>query len=415
MIIVVRVIMIIGDGMADRPLRELNHQTPLEAAETKNMDQLASKGISGLLDPISPGIAPGSDAANLSILGYDPYRSYAGRGAFEAAGAGVELKPGDVAFRCNFATVNEDFIIVDERAGRIREDAPKLADALKDIRLRENSDIEVIFRHTFGFRGVLVLRGDRISPNVASIMPKAGDKTGLFKPLDASVEAKRTSNALNEFFRISHELLKNHPVNKKRRSERKPPANAIIPWGPGKLPCIKPFQKKYKLKAACIAAVSLIKGIAKLAGIKSIEVPGATGYIDTDTFAKADAALGTIKTYDMVILHVEGPDEASHEGNVEGKISIIRKIDSMVGRIIDNIDLDEVSVVLLADHATSIRHRKHTGDPVPIILASSEVLRDEVQRYNEREACRGGLGRIQGRHVMPLILNLIGRPEVLGG
>ncbi len=415
MIIEVRVIMIIGDGMADRPLRELDHQTPLEAAETKKMDRLASGGISGLLDPISPGIAPGSDAANLSILGYDPYRSCAGRGAFEAVGAGIELKPGDVAFRCNFATVNEDFVIVDERAGRIREDAPKLADALKDIRLKENSDIEVIFRHTFGFRGVLVLRGDRISPSVASMMPKAGEKTGIFKPLDASVEAKRTSNALNEFFRISHELLKDHPVNKKRRSEGKPPANAVIPWGAGKLPCIKSFQEKYKLKAACIAAVSLIKGIARLAGIKFVDVSGATGYIDTDTFAKADAALRAIKTCDMVILHVEGPDEASHEGNIEGKISIIEKIDSMVGRIIDNIDLDEVSVVLLADHATSIRHRKHTGDPVPITIASSEVLRDGVQRYNEREACKGGLGRIRGRHVMPLILNLMGRPEVLGG
>ena len=415
MIIEVRVIMIIGDGMADRPLKEFNHQTPLEVAETKNMDGLSSKGISGLLDPIAPGIAPGSDAANLSILGYDPCESCMGRGAFEAAGAGLELKPRDVAFRCDFATVNEDFIIVDERAGRIREGALELAGALQELRLKENSDIEVIFRHTLDFRGVLILRGDQISPNVAAETPKAGCKAGSFRPLDASIEAKRTWNALDEFFKISHELLEDHPVNKKRRSEGKPPANAVIPWGAGKPPRIKLFYEKYKLKAACIAAVSLIKGIARLSGISVIDVPGATGYIDTDTLAKADAALRAIKTHDLVFLHVEGPDEASHDGNVEGKISIIEKIDSMVGRIIDNVDLDEVSVVLLADHVTSIRHRKHTGDPVPITIASTEVVRDGVQRYNEREACRGGLGRIQGRHVMPLILNLMCKSENLGG
>jgi len=407
--------MIIGDGMADRPLRELHRQTPLEVAETENMDELASKGVSGLLDPIAPGIAPGSDAANLSILGYDPYDACKGRGFFEAAGAGIELKPSDVAFRCNFATVNEDFIIVDERACRIREGALELAEALQDIRLRENSDIEIIFKQTLDFKGVLVLRGDQISSNVAAEMPKAGYKAGSFRPLDASVEAERTSNALDEFFKISHELLKDHPVNKKRTSEGKPPANAVIPWGAGKLPRIELFYEKYKLKAACIAAVSLIKGIAKLSGISVIDVPGATGYIDTDTLAKADAALRAIKTHDLVFLHVEGPDEASHEGNIEGKISIIEKIDSMVGRIIDNVDLDEVSVVLLADHVTSIRHRKHMGDPVPITIASTEVVRDGVQRYNEREACRGGLGRIQGRHVMPLMLNLMCRPESLSG
>ena len=410
-----RVFMIVGDGMADRPLRELYYQTPLEVAQTENMDRLASKGITGLLDPIAPGIAPGSDAANLSILGYDPYEACKGRGAFEAVGADIELKPGDVAFRCNFVTINKDFVVIDERAGRIREEAIELANALQDLQLRENSDIEIIFKHTLDFRGVLVLRGDNLSPNVVAEIPKVGKKVGSFKPLDASVNAKRTSDALNEFFKISHELLEKHPINKRRKSEGKPPANAVIPWGAGKLPGIKPFYEKYRLKGACIAAVSLIKGIAKLSGMSVIDVPGATGYIDTDTIAKADAGLKAIKTYDLVFLHVEGPDEASHEGNIEGKISIIEKIDSMVGRIIDNVDLDEVSIVLLADHVTSTRHRKHTGDPVPIAIASNEVVKDDVQQYNEKRVYRGGLGRIQGRHVMPLILNLMCRSESLGG
>ena len=408
-------VVLIGDGMGDFPQDELRGKTPLQAAKTPGMDFMAKNGILGRVKTIPEGLPPGSDIANLVIMGYDPHLYYTGRAPLEAASMGIELGVTDVAFRCNFATVNEDFIIVDERAGRIREGALELAEALQDIRLRENSDIEIIFKQTLDFKGVLVLRGDQISSNVAAEMPKAGYKAGSFRPLDASVEAERTSNALDEFFKISHELLKDHPVNKKRTSEGKPPANAVIPWGAGKLPRIELFYEKYKLKAACIAAVSLIKGIAKLSGISVIDVPGATGYIDTDTLAKADAALRAIKTHDLVFLHVEGPDEASHEGNIEGKISIIEKIDSMVGRIIDNVDLDEVSVVLLADHVTSIRHRKHMGDPVPITIASTEVVRDGVQRYNEREACRGGLGRIQGRHVMPLMLNLMCRPESLSG
>jgi len=234
------IFIIVGDGMADRPLKQLNRQTPLEVARTENMDKLASNGISGLLDPIAPGMAPGSDAANLSILGYDPYEACKGRGAFEAAGAGIELKPGDVAFRCNFATINEDFIIVNERAGRIREEAVELANALQNLRLRENSDIEIIFKQTLGFKGVLVLRGDRISSNVATDMPKAGDKAGSIRPLDASVEAQRTADALNEFIKISHKLLEDHPVNKKRKFEGKPPANVVIPWGVGARAALSP-------------------------------------------------------------------------------------------------------------------------------------------------------------------------------
>jgi 2,3-bisphosphoglycerate-independent phosphoglycerate mutase len=175
------------------------------------------------------------------------------------------------------------------------------------------------------------------------------------------------------------------------------------------------LYEKYKLKAACVAAVSLIKGIARLSGISVIDVPGATGDIDTDTMAKANAALRAIERNDLVIVHVEGPDEASHDGNIQGKISIIKKIDSMVGAIMDHVDLDEIGIVLLADHVTSSRFREHTGDPVPIAIASTEVVRDGVRQYNERAACRGGLGRIRGKHVMPLILNLMGSPEKIGG
>ena len=410
-----RVVMIIGDGMADRPLQELKYKTPLEAAKPENMDKLASSGISGLLDPIAPGIAPGSDAANLSILGYDPWAIRGGRGPFEAAGAGIELEAHDVAFRCNLATVNEDFVIIDERAGRIRDEAMELAKALQKIQLRENSEIKVIFRQTLGFKGALILRGEGISTNISATMPKAGGRAGSVKPLEGSFEAEKTANALNEFIKLSHELLEDHPVNRRRRSEGKLPANIVVPWSGGKPPVIQPLYEKYKLKAACVAAVSLIKGIARLSGISVIDVPGATGDIDTDTMAKANAALRAIERNDLVIVHVEGPDEASHDGNIQGKISIIKKIDSMVGAIMDHVDLEEIGIVLLADHVTSSRFREHTGDPVPIAIASTEVVRDGVRQYNEGAACRGGLGRIRGKHVMPLILNLMGSPEKIGG
>jgi len=409
-----QVIMVIGDGMADRPLRELSYLTPLEAADVKNMDWLASKGISGLLDPISPGVPPGSDVANLAIFGYNPYKIYTGRGPFEAGGAGIELGEEDLAFRCNFATVNGNFIIVNERAGRIREEATDLARELQDLRLKNAPDVEIIFKQTLGFKGVLVLRGERLSANVATRMPKVGHRPDLIKPLDNSFEARRTSEVLNEFVKTSHLLLKDHPVNQKRRSEGKPEANIVVPWSGGKKPHIESFYEKHGIKAACVAAVSLIKGIAKLAGITLIDAPGATGEIDTDTVAKANAALSAIKNHDLVVIHIEGPDEASHDGDTAGKISIIQKIDSMVGLILEQIDLEENCVVLLADHTTSTKLRKHTGDPPPITMASTEVIRDGISRYNERAASKGGLGRIRGQDVMPILLNLMNRMEKFG-
>ena len=410
-----KTLIIIGDGMADRPLKELNYLTPLEAVELKSMDRLASSGISGLLHPISPGVVPGSDVANLAILGHDPYKVYTGRGGFEAAGAGIELKDEDVAFRCNFATINNGFIIVDERAGRIREGVVELASELQDLQLKTTPDVEVIFRQTLGFKGALVLRGKGLSLDVSACMPRVNSRADSIKPLDDSADAKRTANALKEFIGISHRLLKDHPINQKRESKGSPPANVVIPWGGGKRPPIKPLCRRYELKAACIAAVSLIKGICSLSGMDIIDVPEATGEVDTNTISKANAALRAIRNHDLVIIHVEGPDEASHDGNVAGKISIIKKIDSMVGAILERINLEETCVVLFADHTTSTKLRRHTADPTPITIASAEVIRDGVLHYSERAAYRGGLGHIRGKHVMPILLNLMGKIEKFGG
>ena len=406
-----RVIMIVGDGMADRPLPELKGKTPLEAASPTNMQRLAANGISGLLDPIAFGIAPGTEAAHLSILGYNPQVVQGGRGPFEAAGAGIDLQDGDLAFRCNFATVNDAFAVMDERAGRIGAEAAELASTLETIKLKKNSDIQLIFRQTLGFKSALVLRGRNLSANVSAPMPKSGDIAGAIKPLDGSSEAKRTADALNEFTQITYSLLNTHPINVRRKSEGKPAANVVIPWSGGKMPQLEPFGQKYGLKAACVAAASVIKGIGKLIGMDVISVAGATGELDTDVLAKADAALKALDCHDFVLLHVEAPDEASHDGNTQGKIAIIKKIDAMIKHILDNIDRSDTAIVLLADHVTSTLDRMHTADPVPILFVGANIAKDSVAEYSERAASEGSLGRIQGKDVMPLIMDLFDNPN----
>lgn len=409
-----KILIIVGDGMADRPLKELGGLTPLEAAKPMNMDRLAASGISGFMNALSLGVAPGSDVANLAILGYDPYKVYTGRGGFEAIGAGIELRDDDLAFRCNFATIDGAFNIVDPRAGRIGDEARELTEALGDIKLKSAPNIQAIFKHTLGFRGVLVLRGGGLSEKIELKAPETGLKIDNIRSADDSEEAKLTAEILREFVKETYRILRDHPINKRRREKGLLPANAIIPWGAGRKPYLKSFRELYGLRGACVAAVSLIKGICRLADMTVLEVKGATGDVDTDTLAKAEAAIEALKSHDLVFLHVEGPDEASHNGDLEGKLTIIRKIDAMIGKIMSHISLDEACIVLMADHTTSLRLRRHTADPTPISIAYTEALRDGVQHYSEREVLRGGLGRIKGIEVMPILMNIIGRAEKFG-
>ncbi len=394
--------------MADIPLPQLNGKTPLEAANTPNLDRLASLGASGLLDTVKPGFAPGSDAANLAILGYEI--DVLGRGPFEAAGAGLPVSVGDLAFRCNFATVDDELCLVDERAGRIGQEAQELGRLLENVQLKENPDFQILFKQTLGFKGALVIRGTNVSSNVNAEIPKNSEKI-IVKPLDNSIQAKATADALNEFIQISNQTLQNHPINQTRIVNGLAPANIIIPWSGGIVPQLEPFNEKYSVKAACIAAVAVIKGIGKLAGMKVFEVNGATGDLDTNTLAKAEAALRGLKSYDFIFIHVEGADEASHDGNVQGKIDLIQKIDAMVGSILDNVNLGKVCIALMADHATSCENRKHLGVSVPITIASTHVARDGVTHYNEKAVINGGLGHMLGKNVMPLLLDLIGRKQ----
>ncbi|MEM2767676.1 MAG: 2,3-bisphosphoglycerate-independent phosphoglycerate mutase [Candidatus Bathyarchaeia archaeon] len=410
-----RALLIVADGMADWPLKELGWKTPLEAARKPSMDHVAKMGVCGIMDPVSPGVPAGSDTATLSLLGYDPLKVYSGRGALEALGWGLSVEKGDVGFRCNFATVDDNLTVLDRRAGRIsNEEAFKLAEALQKTRL-SNGTVKFMFQNTIQHRAVLVLRGPHLSTAVSDSDPKeVGKKVLEAKPLDSSPEATFTARVLNELTEKFHEALKDHEVNKKRIEKGLPPANIILFRGAGTVPNIKPLQEIYNVKSACVAVVPLVRGVCRAAGMRLLDVEGATGTPETDYLAKARVAVKALEENDFVLLHVKAPDVASHDGNPKQKIHVIEKIDSMVSYILENVDLDKTYVALTADHTTSSVTRKHEGDPVPVALIGPYVRRDDVKEYSERKCAMGGLGRIRSINLTPILMGLIGKAEKFG-
>jgi 2,3-bisphosphoglycerate-independent phosphoglycerate mutase len=404
------IIMII-DGMADRPIKELGYKTPLEAAETPHMDKMAEKGICGIMDPIKPGIRAGSDTSHISILGYDPYKVYTGRGPFEAAGVGVDVLPGDIAFRCNFSTADENMIITDRRAGRIREGTIDIAQKINGMELEEN--VEVIFKESTGHRAVLVLRGAGLSDQVTDADPKYdGKRPKKVLALDDSKEAMKTADILNKVVAKSYDLLKDHPINQKRIEFGENPANIIIPRGAGAVPKVEPFGVKYGLNPVCIAETGLIKGIAKIAGMKLIDIEGATGGIDTNLENIKNGIIeAASKDYDFILINVDGADEAGHDGEIEEKVKFIEKVDSVIGELMK---IEDVYFILTADHSTPVAIMDHTGDPVPIVITGPEVRVDDVKKFNERSTAKGGLCRIRGNNIMDILMDLMNKSTKFG-
>jgi 2,3-bisphosphoglycerate-independent phosphoglycerate mutase len=411
-----KAILVIGDGMADRPIKELNWKTPLEAARKPSLNQIAKMGICGIMDPIAPGIPPGSDTASLALLGYDVLKVYSGRGALEAIGSGVNVLPSDIAFRCNFATVNEDLVVLDRRAGRIaNEDAAKLAESLQKIRL-ERPSVKFLFKNTIQHRATLVIRGrPELSTAVSDSDPeKVGVKVLEIKPLDGSPEARLTAKILNELMHKFYKALKGHPLNKKRTRRGLPQANIILCRGAGTIPNIKTLPGLYGINAVCIAATSLIRGVCKVAGMKLIDVKGATGTPQTNFAAKAKSTVQALKSCDFVLLHVKATDVASHDGNIKQKVELIEKIDHMIGYMLNNIDPESTYLAVTADHTTSSITQNHEGDPVPLAITGPYVRRDDVEEFDERSCAKGGLNRIRGMDLMPILMNLIGKTKKFG-
>ena len=403
-----KALLIICDGLGDEP--DAKGRTPLAAARKPNMDRLAREAVTGLMHAIGVGVVPGSDTAHLSLFGYDPMCYYSGRGVFEALGVGMRLEKGDVAFRCNFATVDKQFVVRDRRAGRIRDEGKELA---KEIDGMTINGVKCLFRPSVEHRGALVLRGKGLSFKVSDADPhKEGEKVLRPKPLDDTEEARRTADILYKFVNRSYELLRKHPINLRREKEKKPPANILLPRGAGVYEKPPQIGELYGLRAACVAGGALYKGVARFAGMDVIEVKGATGRTDTDVMAKARAALDALRTHDFVFLHVKGTDSASHDGNFEEKRKMIERIDGMVGELMRG--AKDAYIVITGDHSTSCKRRRHTADPVPIAVWGSGVRRDGVKAFDEFSCASGGLGHIRGLDVMPIILDLLDKAEKYG-
>jgi 2,3-bisphosphoglycerate-independent phosphoglycerate mutase len=404
-----KILLIVCDGLGDRPCREFGGRTPLEAAETPNLDRMAAEGVTGLMDTISVGVRPGSDTSHLSLFGYKPRKYYTGRGPFEAAGVGMELREGDVAFRANFGTVDENLVVKDRRAGRI-PDVSELCEAVDGM---EIDGVRFLIKAGTGYRAGLVMRGGGLSHMVSDCdSHEAGAKVLEVKPLDDSLEAKKTAEALNKYLIKTHELLKKHPVNKKRLEDGELPANYILERGPGMLGKVPSMRERYGLKAACVAGAGLYKGVARVVGMELMNVKGATGKKDTDLRAKISKAVELLNSdYDYVFVHIKATDVYGHDGDAEGKKNFIEKIDDALAPVLD---LRDSVVVVTADHTTPCSVKNHSGDPVPLLIWGPDVRTDDVKEYGERACGKGILHRINGLDLMPELLNITGRSHIYG-
>ncbi len=408
-------IILVMDGMADRPIKELNNQTPLQAAKTPNMDKMAENGITGIMDPIKPGIIPGSDTAHLSILGYNPYEVYTGRGPFEASGVGLEVIPGDIGFRCNFSTSDDNGIITDRRAGRIRDGTADIVEVLNTMTIEGYEDVKIIFKESTGHRAVLVLRGENLSDKVTDADPKVeGNKPKTVKPTDDSEEAARTADLLNKIVQESYNMIKDHPVNVERINNNEPPANIIIPRGAGAVPDVESINDKYEVNSACIAETGLIMGIGRFAGMDIIEMDDVTGGVDTNLDNIIDTILDQVNNseHDFFLINIDGADEAGHDGNYEEKTEFIEKVDEVVMSKL--LDLEDVVLFLTADHSTPVSVMNHSGDPVPILIYGPNIRVDDVKEYHEFATYKGGLCRIRGSDVMNIIMDLMNNSHKFG-
>ncbi len=409
-----KVLLIIGDGLGDRPVTSLGGLTPLQYARKPNISKLLKTSLVGLMDPISPGITPGSDTSHLSIFGLDPYKYYRGRGAFEALGAGANLKHGDVAFRGNFATV-DNMVVKDRRAGRKLDEGQELVDELNS-KIGSIDGVKVSFYKGTEHRVAVVLSGPGLSDKVSDTDPhEVGKKVLESRPSEDTPEAKKTSEVLNKLTVLMNKVLSESKANAEREKKGELPANIVLVRGAASYVKLPKLQDYTGMRGVTVASTALIKGICKELGMEVVTPPGATGGIDTNYDSKARAVIDFLKSdnYDLVFLHVKATDAASHDGKVEEKVKAIEKIDYVIGKIIDSVG-DDMVIALTGDHATPVEKKEHAGDPVPIFIhVPYHVPFDQVEDFNEVDAKKGSL-RVRGMDVMNLLLNYSQRAEKYG-
>ena len=382
-------LILLGDGMADYPLALLEGKTPLEYARTPHMDRMAGQGTMGRIDTIPRGLQPGSDVANLAVLGYDPRVCYTGRGPLEAANMGIALMPEDVAFRCNLVTLGNgaDPVMDDFTAGHISSAEAKriICDLDKEI-----GSETFLFHPGVGYRHLLVWKGGEADLKVTPPHDITGKPVGRYLPQGTG------AGEINRLMRLSREVLADHPVNRERRDRGLRQATSIWLWGQGRAPRLQRLTEKYRLRGAMISAVDLLNGIGIYAGLDILRVEGATGYIDTNYRGKAQKALSALEEFDLVFVHVEAPDEMGHQGNVEGKIKAIEDFDEkVVGTVLEGIEsLGDYRVVVLSDHPTPISLKTHTEDPSPFAVLSSAAGENQARGFAFGESGAGKAGNI---------------------
>ena len=409
MSVVNKSIFVIFDGLGDRPIKEFNYKTPLEAAKTPNFDYIAQKSICGVSNALGRGVRPGSDVSHLAIFGYPVEQYYTGRGPIEVAGLGIKLQQGDVAFRGNFGTVDKDWNIIDRRVGRIRvvDEFAKAVDGL------EIDGIKVIVKPGTAYRAGVVFRGKGLSSNITDNDPhEEGYPVMEVKPKDDSAEAKFTASVVNKFMRKAYEILDNLDTNKKRREQGQLAANFVLLRGAGMYPTMPTFEEKYNLKAACIAGGGLYKGIGAFLGMDLINVEGATALPDSNVIAKFKMAKQVLNDYDFVFVHVKATDSLAEDGNFQGKKEFIEKCDIAIKELCDL--PDNVLLVITADHSTACELKLHSADPVPVLMCSPHTRVDDVNEFSERACAKGGLGRMEGKDIMPAVLNIMGKLHLVG-
>ncbi len=385
-------IVLVGDGMADYPIPELGDLTPLAAANIPNMDFIAKHGKCGVAKTIPENMPAGSDVANLSIMGYNPTKYYSGRGPLEAASMGITLEKNEIAFRCNLI-YEKDGTIADYSAGHISSDEARgLIEAVdKELGNHGKFHAGVSYRHLLvmnkGEKAQCTPPHDVIGQSVEDCLPRGDDAEMLIALIKASKP-----------------ILEKHEINMKRKKDGKNIANLIWPWGQGKAPNMPRFAELFGVSGSIISAVDLLKGIGKSAGLDTINVPGATGYLDTNFSGKAAYALKSLNTHDFVLVHVEAPDEAGHMGNIEAKIKAIEDFDEkVVGGMLNEVAGD-YRIMVLPDHPTPISVRTHTREPVPFAIYSSIESADYVDRFDEAAAKEGIFGLVEGHRLMNLLI-----------
>ena len=399
-------LVVLYDGMADYPVEELGNKTPLEAAVCPNMDKLAKTALVGTIKTVADGLKPGSDVANLSVLGYNPSDCYTGRSPLEAGSIGIDMKDTDVSLRCNLVTLSDepeyaDKTILDYCADDIStEEAAKLVEYLAE---NLNSD-EFKFYSGVSYRHCLIWNNGTL--DIGTLTPPH-DITG--KPIKEYIPSHPNAQKLYDLMKKSYDLLKDHPVNKARVERGLRPANSIWLWGEGVRANLENFKEKFGVKASMISAVDLLKGIGKFAGMNVVEVEGATGYIDTNFDGKAEAAVNEFKNgQDFVYIHVEAPDECGHRHEIQNKVKAIELIDEhILGPVSEYLAStgETFKILITPDHATPLSLKTHTNDPVPFMIYNSADSKKGVEIFNEKTAAETGLFVETGHSIMNKFIN----------